>query len=249
MQTRRRSPARAALAVEDAENTERHDCVEAADGSDSAEASTDDFRANPADTAAPVDDNCWDIQADVSGEPHQQTGGVETASSRQRYRLKAKPRFALIIAALVISAVSFGISVILQAHHERERAHRQAAADFTAAARQSVVSLMSLNFNQAAQDVARIIDNSTGAFKQDFEASAQEFVAAAKGSQVITVADVHATALESMSDDSAVVLLAVTTRVSNVEADADESRRTWRLAVDMRRDGDRLKMAKVEFVP
>jgi Mce-associated membrane protein len=51
-----------------------------------------------------------------------------------------------------------------------------------------------------------------------------------------------------MTKDTATVLVAVTTQVSNVASKQQEPR-SWRLRVDMARDGGQLKLAKVEFVP
>jgi Mce-associated membrane protein len=51
-----------------------------------------------------------------------------------------------------------------------------------------------------------------------------------------------------MTNDQATVLVAVTTNVSN-KASAKQDPRSWRLRVGMARDGDQIKLAKVEFVP
>jgi Mce-associated membrane protein len=59
---------------------------------------------------------------------------------------------------------------------------------------------------------------------------------------------VNSVAVESMSDDSAVVLVAASSRVTN-SAGANQEPRSWRLSVDLQRDGGQIKMSKVEFVP
>jgi Mce-associated membrane protein len=51
-----------------------------------------------------------------------------------------------------------------------------------------------------------------------------------------------------MTDDSAVVLVASTSEVSN-SAGAKQNPRSYRLLVTITRDGDQLKMSKVEFAP
>ncbi len=107
---------------------------------------------------------------------------------------------------------------------------------------------MSLDFNKAQEDVQRIIDNSTGQFKSDFETQAADFVKVAQDSKVITEVSVNSTAVESMSDDKAEVLVAASSRVTNT-AGAQQEPRTWRLSVSLEREGDQIKMAKVEFVP
>ena len=51
-----------------------------------------------------------------------------------------------------------------------------------------------------------------------------------------------------MTDDTAIVLVAASSRVTN-SAGAKQEPRSWRLRVDLQRDGDQIKMSKVEFVP
>lgn len=70
----------------------------------------------------------------------------------------------------------------------------------------------------------------------------------AEQAKVTTEAQVNATAVDSMTDDSAVVLVAATSRISN-SAGADQDPRNWRLSVTVKQDGDQIKLAKVEFVP
>lgn len=107
---------------------------------------------------------------------------------------------------------------------------------------------MSIDGSRAQDDVQRIIDNSTGQFRDDFKNSADEFVGVGKESKAVTEASVQATAVESMTKDSAVVLVTAATTIRNA-AGANQQPRTWRLSVDVVRDGGRIKMSKVDFVP
>lgn len=70
----------------------------------------------------------------------------------------------------------------------------------------------------------------------------------ARASKVITEVTVNSVAVESMTENSAVVLVAASSRVTNSEG-ANQEPRTWRLSVDLQREGDQIKMSKVEFVP
>jgi Mce-associated membrane protein len=150
---------------------------------------------------------------------------------------------------VILCTVGFlGASAYMVLHHRQATEQQQQSAEFAAAARQGVVTLMSLNFNTAADDVKHIIDNTTGDFKKDFEGQADEFTKVAQESKVVTVATVNATAVQSMTKDTATVLVAVTTQVSNVASKQQEPR-SWRLRVNLARDGGQLKLAKVEFVP
>ena len=170
-------------------------------------------------------------------------------------RIRRRPSRQLIVkiatASLVVVVVSLallGLSGAMYWHHRNVEVQRQQSAEFAAAARQSVVTLMSLDFNKAEEDVQRIIDNTTGDFKKDFEGQAEEFIAVAQESKVVTEATVNAVAVQSMTKDTATVLVAVVTRVSNAASNTQEPR-SWRLSVDVARDGDQIKLSKVEFVP
>ncbi len=83
---------------------------------------------------------------------------------------------------------------------------------------------MSLDYNKAKEDVQRIIDNSTGQFKEDFQNHAEDFVKVAVESKAVTETNVTATAVESMTDDTATVLVAASSRVTNAAGAKQEPR-------------------------
>ncbi|WP_263992064.1 hypothetical protein, partial [Mycolicibacterium madagascariense] len=181
---------------------------------------------------------------DVALEEPATPAGEVAAPRRRRSRLGLVA--AILAVVLVLGFVGASAYMIVQ--HHRVVAEQQRSAEFAAAARQGVVTLMSLNFHSAQDDVKRILDNTTGEFKKDFAGQADEFTKVAQASQVVTEATVTATAVQSMSKDTATVLVAVTTQVSNAASKQQEPR-SWRLRVDMARDGGQIKLAKVEFVP
>ncbi len=164
-------------------------------------------------------------------------------------------RWGLVLRIVAMTLAILGTVALLAAsgymivQHRKENDLQKLNAEYLAAGRQSVVTLMSLDFNKAQEDVDRIIANSTGQFKTDFENQAEDFVNVAKESKVVTDVTVTAAAVESMSPDSAVVLVAATSRVTNA-AGAKQEPRAWRLSVNLERvDDGQVKMSKVEFVP
>jgi Mce-associated membrane protein len=184
-----------------------------------------------------------DTGEDVAEEP-------EDKPVRRRRRWRPGPILKVLAAVVAIActAALITLSVLMVIDHRHQAAQQQRRAEYTAAARQSVVTLMSLDFNKAKDDVQRIIDNSTGQFKDDFKNQAEDFIKVAQDSKVITEVSVNVAAVDSMTDDSAVVLVSATSRVTNA-AGAKQEPRSWRLSVDLKREGDQIKMAKVEFVP
>ena len=161
-----------------------------------------------------------------------------------RIRLKVVAAGLVILCTLGLLGVS---GYMIWAHH-LVVAERQRSAEFTAAAEQGVVTLMSLDFNHADEDVRRIVDSATGDFKKDFQNEIPDFTKVAQDSKVITTATSTAAAVQSMTRDTATVLVSATTHVSNV-AGKDQRPRAWRLFVDVARDGGQIKLAKVVFVP
>jgi Mce-associated membrane protein len=173
----------------------------------------------------------------------------ETPAPKGRLR-RPRPGWKPVAAAVAIlcTCALITLSVLMVLQHRGQVAEQQMSAEYAAAGRQSVVTLMSLDHNRAQEDVQRIIDNSVGQFKDDFQNQAEDFVKVAQESKVSTEVTVNATAVESMNPDSAVVLVAASSKVTN-SAGAKQEPRTWRLSVTLQRDAGQIKMSKVEFVP
>ena len=95
--------------------------------------------------------------------------------------------------------------------------------------------------------VQRILDNSVDPFLSEFRSTTGDFVKLSADAQVTTKAVANAAAVQSISGDTAVVLVAATSTVTTAD-DVTEVPRSWQLKLDLRRDGDRIKMSKVEFL-
>ena len=230
--------AAAVTATPDAETTETAD--ESVDDEDDVE-----------DAEKSVEENTAEAESDETQavEDDAEKPDDEPARNRRRLRiwLPSWKGVAAAVTVLVIAALLVG-SGYMYWYHRQAQAEQQRRAEFAAAARQGVVTLMSLDYNKAKEDVQRIIDNSTGSFKTDFQNTADDFVKVAVDSKAVTQTNVTATAVESMTDDTATVIVAATSRVTNA-AGAKQEPRAWRLSVNLARDGGQLKLAKVEFVP
>jgi Mce-associated membrane protein len=202
--------------------------------------------ADDAETVG-AEESVGEAEADASADTAQ--------PARRRHRLSGRFRrpkwstLAASLAVLVIIAALAGSGYMIKEHRDAVQ-QRQHAAEFVAAARQGVVTLTSLDFNNAKQVVQRILENSTGSFKDDFVKMADDFTKVVEQSKVVSQGSVQAAAvdLDTMTKDSAVVLVASTSEVTNV-AGAKQDPRNYRLIVTVARDGGQLKMSKVEFVP
>ena len=157
------------------------------------------------------------------------------------------PAVAIPVAILVLCGTLFASGYFIKQHQEAV-ALRDLKSQFETGARQDVVNLMSLNFNSAQVDLQRVIDSTTGQFHEDFQKSAKDFLSVMKESKVVTTASVSAVAVESMTHDSAVVLVAAVSQVANT-ASGQPTPRNWRLSVTVNKVNDQIKMSRVEFVP
>ena len=239
---RLRREAEAAKATKQAETVEAPETADDDDVDD--DVKHDGAAVDDAETTEAADD--IDAVTD-SPEKTEEKPAKERRGLRVRIPLPSWKGVAAAITVLVIAALLAGCGYMYW-YHRQAQAEQQRRAEFAAAARQGVVTLMSLDYTKAKEDVQRIIDSSTGQFKTDFQNTADDFVKVATESKAVTETNVTATAVESMTDNTATVLVAASSRVTNA-AGAKQEPRAWRLSVNLARDGGQIKLAKVEFIP
>jgi Mce-associated membrane protein len=152
-----------------------------------------------------------------------------------------------VAAAFMVVCASLAASGYIVWQHRTLAQRQQHVAEFTEAAREGVATLMSIDPAHAAEGIQHTIDDTTGALKSQLEATSSYMVKNAQEAQVTTKATVQEVAVESMTDNSAVLLVVAKSDTTN----PDKSPRPtafWRLSVNIDRDGDRLKMSKLDFV-
>jgi len=168
----------------------------------------------------------------------------------RRSRMASMPMASMFAkpAAIILILGFAGASGYMVWKHQDATRQQQRTAALVAGAKQGVINLTSLNFDRAKEDVQRVIDSSTGEFRDQFQQRAADFIRVVQESKAVTEGTVNGAAVESMGEHSAKVLVCATSRVTN-KPDAKDEPRTWRLKVTMADDGGQYKMSKVEFVP
>jgi Mce-associated membrane protein len=170
-------------------------------------------------------------------------------SRRHRWRWFRRPtkRAVGMGTAIVLVSAALAASGYIVWQHRTLVQRRQHAEEFAAAAREEVATLMSIDPAHAVENLQHTIDDTTGALKSQLEATSSYMAKNAQDAQITTKATVQDVAVESMTDNSAVLLVVARSDTIN----ADKSTRPtvfWRLSVNIDRDGDRLKMSKLDFV-
>lgn len=151
----------------------------------------------------------------------------------------------------LLTAGLLGATGYMVWQHQKAADLRRSAAEFTAAARQDVINLMSMDYTRAQESVQRVLDNSTGKFRANFDETADEFVKALQDEKIVTTATINdaAVELDSMTDESAVVMVSATSRREGRQAPKEQQQpQVWRVLLTLERDGDQIKMSDVEFV-
>ena len=150
-------------------------------------------------------------------------------------------------AAIVLLCAALAASGYFVWAHRTLVQRQQHAGEFAAAAREDVATLMSIDPAHAVENLQHSIDVTTGALKSQLEATSSAMAKNLQDAQVTTKATVQDVAVESMTENSAVLLVDVKSDTIN----SDKSKRPtvfWRLGVNIDRDGDQLKISKLDFV-
>ena len=129
-----------------------------------------------------------------------------------------------------------------QIRHDGDR-HRQ----MVEAGSRGAVNLTSIDHERVEDDVTRIVDSSTGEFRDDFDKRRGPFIDAARTAQSKSVGTVTEAALESADGREGRVLVALTVMTSN-RGVPETQPKAWRMRVTVVEDGGEFKVAKVEFV-
>ncbi|PJE20967.1 MAG: hypothetical protein CK431_24295 [Mycobacterium sp.] len=186
-------------------------------------------------------ENYSEVEPEVAAKPSRRE------RMRGAVRLPGASMIAKVVAVLLILGFS-GLSTYFMWEHHDATERDQKAAAFIAGAKKGVVNMTSLDFKKAKEDVQRVIDSSTGEFRDDFQQRAADFTKVVEQSKVVTEGTVNAAAIESMDGRTAQVLVSATSRVTN-SAGAKDEPRAWRLRVTVTEEDGQYKMSKVEFVP
>ena len=166
----------------------------------------------------------------------------ESQAPEVRPKQSNRPVMGVALGLLGVVAITLGF----RDYQARDR--EDVRAEMVAAATRGAVNLTTIDYERVDEDVQRILDSSTGAFRDDFEKRADSFKEAARKAQSKSVGTVAEAAVESVDGDQGRVLVAVTVMTSN-RGVPEQSPRGWRTRVGVVQTEDGMKVSQVEFVP
>jgi Mce-associated membrane protein len=119
--------------------------------------------------------------------------------------------------------------------------------DILRAARQSALHLTSIDNRDFQADVQRVLEGSTGAFRTDFEARAEDLESVLRDNEVVSEGDVVEAGLVRADDRTATALVVVDSEVRNTAA--PEGRvNTYRMRLELELVDGRWLTSMLEFV-
>ena len=209
-------------------------------GSEPAEAAETEKADGDDDSIADFDKEAPDDEA-----PDEEAPDEEAAAKPRMSHLKLA-----MLAGLVLVVALAGLTGWLGFRSYQSNKADEQQKLFLQVGRQGALNLTTIDWQEADKDVQRILDSATGTFYDDFQKRSQPFVEVVKQAQSKSVGSIAEAGLEqnSISDNGAQVLVAVTVKTSNAGA-PDQQPRAWRMRISVQKVGDEAKVSNVEFVP
>lgn len=210
-----------------------------AEGPTVVEPSDENASAEPSDSAAEYD-VLDPSTASVSGT------GVSVTRDRWRLVLVGTPGRATITAGLLVCVMLMGLVASLSYQAYRTHQTQDQRQRFLEVGRQGAVDLTSIDYRHAPEDVARILNTSSGEIHQNFEQRAQPFIKVVQQVKAATKATISEAGLETVEENEAQVLVAL--RVERWINDAPQEPNYFRMRINVKLVDGSMKMTNVEFV-
>jgi Mce-associated membrane protein len=170
----------------------------------------------------------------------------EASKSRFRQFVSGFPR-AVAAGVVLVAAVGGLVAWLGFRSHQTQQIQAQDNV-YVQTARQAAVNLATIDYAEADADIKRVLDSTTGDFRDDFQRRSQPFVEVVKQARSKSEGTVTEAGLESVNGNAAQVLLAVSVKTSLAAAPPGPPG-NWRMRISVEKVGDGAKVSNVQFVP
>jgi Mce-associated membrane protein len=187
--------------------------------------------------------------ADVTPDADDEKPAISDEEALAFLKPAAPKRDSRVIVALVVGVLVVGaLGAVVTWLGQRELQLRRDDAlheMYLTAGKQVAVNLTTIDYRHVDEDIKRALDTSTGAYFDDFTQRSPAVADSVKQQQSVSVGTVTEAGVDSATDTSGVVLVAVKvhTEVGNGPPQRD---RYWRVRLTMQKVGDSAKVSNVE---
>lgn len=150
--------------------------------------------------------------------------------------------------ALVLVALLVAIGVVVTARDTTDDELTAAQREVAAAARAEALSFLTVDHTDMDPLIDAVLAGATGDFAEQYAAQRDMLTSEAIRTEATSTGEVVALGVGSLDDDSATVLLAANSTVTNTGTGSEGQVRYYRLRLDLVREGGRWLTSDVEFV-
>lgn len=120
--------------------------------------------------------------------------------------------------------------------------------EVAAAARTEALAFLTVDHRDMDPLIDAVLAGATGDFKEQYAAQRARLVRQAKRTEAVSTGEIVALGVGDFDADSATVLVAANSDVSNTGTGVEAQTRYFRLRLDLVREGDRWLTSNVQFV-
>lgn len=150
--------------------------------------------------------------------------------------------------AVVLVGLLVAIGLVWSARGDVDDGLSAAQREVAAAARAEAVAFLTVDHEDMDAVVDAVLAGATGDFAEQYAAQRDTLVSEAERTEATSTGEVVALGVGDLDDDSATVLVAANSTVTNSGTGAEGQVRYYRLRLDLVRDDGRWLTSAVEFV-
>jgi Mce-associated membrane protein len=156
-------------------------------------------------------------------------------------------RLALAVLMVTLAAVGGLAGWLGNRAHQASQGEQQREV-FLQIGRQAALNLTTIDYTKVDIDIQRVLDSSTGTFHDDFQKRSPAFADVVRQAKSKSEGTVAEAGFESVTDNTAQVLVAVSVKTSNIDPQQQQPR-NWRMRIGVEKVDDGVKVSSVGFVP
>ncbi len=150
--------------------------------------------------------------------------------------------------ALVLVGLLVGIGLVVTSRGSTDDALTDAQQEVARAARTEALAFLTVDHTNMDPLIEAVLSGATGDFKEQYESQREKLTSEAVRTEATSTAEVVALGVGALDSDSATVLLAANSTITNKKTGHKGQVRYYRLRLDLVRKGDRWLTHDVRFV-
>lgn len=152
------------------------------------------------------------------------------------------------VLAATLVALVVAIGVVVASGEPTDDDLSAAQRDVAAAARTEALAFLTVDHTDMDPLIDAVLAGATGDFAEQYASQRDTLASEAIRTEATSTGEVVALGVGSLDDDSATVLIAANSTVTNTSTDSEGQVRYYRLRLDLVREGERWLTSNVQFV-